>query len=81
MAKLDPLQRVGRADHRTGGKTGKTFGIPCRSVSKIAEADSTSVFPGFFPVLVERALWWVKFRPRSYPLRVSGDSQISAIKL
>jgi hypothetical protein len=31
-----------------GGNPGKTFGIPCRSVSQIAEAGSTSVFPGGF---------------------------------
>jgi hypothetical protein len=46
---------------RTGEKTGKTFGVPCRSVSKIAETDSTSVFSGFFPVLLEYAVLWVKF--------------------
>jgi hypothetical protein len=58
---------------RTGGKTGKTFGIPCRSVLKIAEADSTSVFSGFFPVLLEHAVPWVKFSPSDrgpgYPLQ------------
>jgi hypothetical protein len=56
-ARLDPPQRVGR----TGKKTGKTFGILCRSVLKIAEADSTSVFSGIFPVLLEHAVLWVKF--------------------
>jgi hypothetical protein len=58
-AKLDPPQRVVR---RTGKKAGKTFGILCRSVLKIAEADSTSVFSGFFPVLLEHTVLWVKFR-------------------
>jgi hypothetical protein len=47
--------------HRAGEKTGKTFGIPCQSVSKIAKADSTSVFSGFFPTLLEHAMR-VKFR-------------------
>jgi hypothetical protein len=50
--------------HRTGKTPEKTFGIPCRSVSEIAEADSTSVFSGVFPVLLEYAVLWVKFRPR-----------------
>jgi hypothetical protein len=61
--KLGP--RVGRA----GGKTGKTFGIPCRAYRKIAEADSTSVFSGFSrrefpPALPEHAVLWVKFNPQ-----------------
>jgi hypothetical protein len=30
-------------------------------VSKIAKTDSTSVFPGVFPALLEYAVLWVKF--------------------
>jgi hypothetical protein len=49
---------------RAGEGPGKTFGIPRRSVSKIAEVDSPSVFPGTFPA--RRGLCkilWVKFSP------------------
>ncbi|MDR1025265.1 MAG: hypothetical protein LBL56_06010, partial [Treponema sp.] len=50
---------------RAGEKTGKIFGIPCRTyqrydVLKIAEADSTSFFSGFFPALIEHIVLWVK---------------------
>jgi hypothetical protein len=44
-------------------KAGRIFGILCRSVLKIAEADSTSVFSGVFPVLLEHAVLWVKLQP------------------
>jgi hypothetical protein len=46
-AKLDPLC-LSRPSGE-GERPGKTFGVPRRSVSKIAEAGSTSVFPGIFP--------------------------------
>jgi hypothetical protein len=42
----------------------KTFGIPRRSVSKIAEADSTSVFSGLFLPQGLHKILWVKFRFR-----------------
>jgi hypothetical protein len=46
-AKLDPQISLSAG---AGKRPGKTFGIPRRNVLKIAEAGSTSVFPGIFSV-------------------------------
>jgi hypothetical protein len=57
-AKLDPRISLSAG---AGKRPGKTFGIPRRSVSKIAEAGSTSVFSGIFSAPGDLRLLWVKF--------------------
>jgi hypothetical protein len=47
----------------TGKRPGKTFGILRRSVSKIAETGSTSVFSGIFLAPGDYGYLWVKFSP------------------